>query len=107
MILRIESQVNFGSQVYLTGSYVIILGCLSVVSFYEGRDNFVLHPKVIPVTSIWVTLHKKVIRYVLEIYFPSFFEQNQNYQQVTWPSYEGIMEFAINSTVKLTQNQVL
>ena len=71
--------------------------------FYEG-GNFVLHPKVIPTTSIWVKLHKKVIRYVLEIYFPSFFQQNLNYQQVMWPPYGVIMEFAINSTVNLPQN---
>ena len=73
--------------------------------FEEGGDNFVLHPKVIPITSIWVKLHKNVIRYMLEIYFPSIFQQNQNYQQVTWPPYDVIMEFAINSMVKLSQNQ--
>ena len=72
---------------------------------WRGGDNFVLHPKVIPITSIWVKLHKNVIRYVLEIYFPSIFQQNQNYQQVTWPPYDVIMEFAINSMVKLSQNQ--
>ena len=72
--------------------------------FYEG-GNFVLHPKVIPTTSIWVKLHKNVVRYVLEIYFPSIFQQNQHYQQVTWPPYDVIMEFAINSMVKLSQNQ--
>ena len=55
-----------------------------------GRDNFVLHPKVIPITSIWVKLHKNFIMYVLEIYFPSFFQQNQNHQQVTWPPYKLI-----------------
>ena len=33
----------------------------------RGGGNFVLHPKVIPITSIWVKLHKNVIRYVLEI----------------------------------------
>ena len=65
--------------------------------------NFVLHPRVIPITSIWEKLH--VIRYVLEIYFPSIFQQNHNYQQVTWPPYVVIMEFAINSMVKLSQNQ--
>ena len=48
-----------------------------------GGDNFVLHPKFIQITSIWVNLHKNVIRYVLKIYFPDFFEQNQNYQQDT------------------------
>ena len=44
----------------------------------RGRNNFVLHPKIIPITSIWVKLHKNFIRYVLEIYFPSIFQQNQN-----------------------------
>ena len=71
----------------------------------RGGGNFVLHPKVIPITSIWVKLHKNVIRCVLEIYFPSFFQQNQNYQQVTWTPYGIIMEFTMNSTVKLPQNQ--
>ena len=42
---------------------------------------------------------------MLEIYFPSFCSQNQKYQQVTWPTYDVIMEFAINSMVKLSQNQ--
>ena len=32
--------------------------------------------------------------------FPSFFQQNQNYQPVTWPPYDVILEFAINSTAK-------
>ena len=50
-------------------------------------------------------VHKNVVRYVLEIYFPIIFQQNQNYQQVTWPPYDVIMEFAINSMVKLSQNQ--
>ena len=73
--------------------------------FEEGGDNFVLHPKVIPITSFWLKLHKNVIRYVLEIYFLSIFQQNQNYQQVMWPPCDVIMEFAINSMVKLSQNQ--
>ena len=70
-----------------------------------GGDNLVLHPEGITITSIWDKLHENVIRYVLEIYFPSFCSQNQKYQQVTWPTYDVIMEFAINSMVKLSQNQ--
>ena len=35
-----------------------------------GKEKFVLHPKVIPITSILAKLHKKVMIYVLEIYFP-------------------------------------
>ena len=42
---------------------------------------------------------------MLEIYFPNFFQQNQNFQRVTWPPYDVIMEFAINYMVKLSQNQ--
>ena len=38
-------------------------------------------------------------------YFPSFLQQNQNHQQVTWHPYEVIMDLAINSTVKLPRNQ--
>ena len=38
-----------------------------------GGDNFVVHQKCIPITSIWVKLHKNVIKYVLEIYFPNCF----------------------------------
>ena len=36
----------------------------------RGRGQyFVLRPKFIPITSIWVKLHKNVFIYVLEIYF--------------------------------------
>ena len=38
-----------------------------------GGVNFVLLPKFITQSSIWVRLHKNVIRYVLEICFPNFF----------------------------------
>ena len=70
-----------------------------------GGDNFVLHPKFIQKSSIWPKLHKNIFRYVLEIYFCNFFQQIQIYQQVTWPPYDVIMEFDINSMVKLSQNQ--
>ena len=40
-----------------------------------------------------------------KIYFPIFFQQNQNCQQVAWPPYDVIVNFAINSTVKLQQKQ--
>ena len=70
----------------------------------EG-DNFVLHKKFFPIISIWVKLHKNVVRYVLEIYFPCFFQENKNSQQVTWPAYDVIFDFAMNSMVKLLQNQ--
>ena len=55
--------------------------------------------------SIWVKLHKNVVRYVLEIYFSCFFQENKNSQQVTWPAYDVIFDFAMNSMVKLLQNQ--
>ena len=76
----------------------------SLTLSYEG-DNFVLHQIFSPIISIWVKLHKSVVRYVLEIYFPYFFQQNKKSQQVTWPAYDVIIEFAIISTVKLLQNQ--
>ena len=79
-------------------------GEMSQPYFIEG-DNFVLHPKYIPESSIWLKLHKNVFRYVLEIYFPIFLQQIQIYQQIKWPPYDVIMEYAINSTVKLSQNQ--
>ena len=75
-----------------------------LILFYEG-DNFVLNQKVFPIISIWVKLRKNVVRDVLEIYFPSFFPQNKNSQQVTWPAYNVITESAINPTVKLPQIQ--
>ena len=48
-----------------------------------GGGSFVLHPEFFLITLIWAKLHENVIRYVLEIYFPNFFQQNQNFQQVT------------------------
>ena len=52
---------------------------------YSGIDqpcfirggNFVPRPKVIVINSIGVKLHKYVIRYVLEIYFPNFFNKTK------------------------------
>ena len=70
-----------------------------------GGGDFVLHSKFFLITSIWAKLHENVITYVLKLYFPNFFQQNQNFQQVTWHPYDVIMEFDINSTVKLPQNQ--
>ena len=49
-------------------------------------------------------LHKNVTRFVLEIYCPNYFQQNQNYQ-VTWLPYDVVVEFVINATVKLPKNQ--
>ena len=69
-----------------------------------GRGQFCPTPKFFPVISIWIKLHKCVVRYVLKIYFSCFFQQNKYSQQVTWPVYDVIMEFAINSMVKLLQN---
>ena len=46
--------------------------------FMRGRNKCCLHPKVIPITSLWVKLHKNLLRYVLEIYFPSFFNKTRN-----------------------------
>ena len=83
--------------VHLTGSLVVALAHPLV---HPWGDNFVLHLKVIPKISLWAKLHKDDIRYVLEIYFPSFSQVNQNYQQLY-----VIMEFAINYTFKLPRNQ--
>ena len=71
----------------------------------RGGNNFVLHQKIFSMISIWVKLHKSVVRYVLEIYFPCFFQQNKKSQQVTWPAYDVIMKFAMSLMVKLLQNQ--
>ena len=73
---------------------------MSVTLSYEG-GQFCPTPKNFPIISIWVKLHKNVVRYVLEIYFPRFFQQNQNYQQVAWPFYDVIIDFASNCTLKL------
>ena len=54
------------------------LNCLKRLTlFYERKEKKVLkvllHPKVIPITSIWVKIHKIFVSYVLEICFPRLF----------------------------------
>ena len=62
-------------QTYLAIWYVHFTFKLFFIFYLIRGDNFVLHQKIIPITSIWLKLHKNVFRYVLEIYFPNFFNQ--------------------------------
>ena len=48
---------------------------------------------------------QKCYQILARSYFPNFLQQNQNYQRVTWPPYDVFIDFAINSMVKVQQNQ--
>ena len=77
-IFNIFSQQN-SFRCYSTSARFHVLGLyFSLLNpIWRGRDNFVQHQKFFPIISIWVKLHKNVVRYVLEIYFSCFFQEKK------------------------------